>query len=78
VYPIIAKQGHISGNVIVDAILDEKGNVIDMKIVSGPPLLFPAALDALKQWKYEPTYLNETAISVEMIVTVTFQLSENH
>ncbi len=60
----------------IDAILDEQGNVIDMKVVSGHPLLYQAALEALKKWKYEPTYLNDKPIAVEMIVTVTFQLSQ--
>lgn len=74
-YPVIARQARVAGVVVVDAILDEQGNVMEMKIVSGPPLLYQAAMDALKQWKYEPTYLNETPISVQMIVNVTFQLS---
>ena len=47
-----------------------------MKVVSGPPLLYQAALDALKTWKYEPTYLNDQPIAVEMIVTITFQLGQ--
>jgi protein TonB len=47
-----------------------------MKVISGPPLLYQAALDALKQWKYEPTYLNDQPIAVQMIVTITFQLGE--
>jgi len=75
IYPIIAKQARISGSVVVDAVLDEQGNVIEMKVLSGPPLLYGAALQALKDWKYEPTYLNDTPISVQMIVTVTFQLT---
>src|SRR6202521_3950801 len=75
-YPPLARQAHIQGEVQVDAILDEQGNVIDMKIVSGPPLLYQAALDALKKWKYEPTYLNDQPIAVEMIVTITFQLGQ--
>lgn len=78
VYPVIAKQAHISGVVVIDAVLDEQGNVIEMKVVSGPPLLYAAALEALKQWKYEPTYLNDQAIPVQMIVNITFQLSDNH
>ena len=53
-----------------------RGNVIDMKVVAGPPLLYQAALDALKKWKYEPTYLNDQPIAVEMIVTITFQLGQ--
>jgi protein TonB len=76
VYPLLAKQAHIQGQVQIDAILDAQGNVIDMKAVSGPPLLYQAALDALKTWKYEPTYLNDQPIAVEMIVTITFQLGQ--
>ena len=75
-YPPLARQARVEGQVLVDAILDEQGNVIDMKVVSGPPLLYQAALDALKTWKYEPTYLNDQPIAVEMIVTITFQLGQ--
>jgi periplasmic protein TonB len=71
-YPPLARQAHIQGQVQIDAILDGQGHVIDMKVVSGPPLLYQAALDALKKWKYEPTYLNDEPIAVEMIVTITF------
>jgi len=60
----------------IDAVLDEQGNVVEMKIVSGPPLLYQAALDALKKWKYEPTYLNDQPIAVQMIVTITFVLGQ--
>jgi protein TonB len=75
-YPLLARQARIQGQVEIDAILDEQGNVIDMKVVSGPPLLYQAALDALKKWKYEPTYLNDQPIAVEMIVTITFQMGQ--
>jgi protein TonB len=75
-YPPLARQAHIQGQVQIDAVLDEQGSVIDMKVVSGPPLLYQAALDALKKWKYEPTYLNDQPIAVEMIVTITFQLGQ--
>jgi periplasmic protein TonB len=75
-YPPLARQAHIQGEVQVDAILDEQGNVIDMKVVSGQPLLYQAALDALKKWKYEPTYLNDQPIAVEMIVKISFQLGQ--
>src|ERR1700674_588078 len=75
-YPPLARQTRIQGQVQIDAILDEQGNVIEMKIISGPPLLYQAALDALKKWKYEPTYLNDQPIAVQMIVTITFQLTQ--
>jgi protein TonB len=73
-YPALARQSHLSGEVVIDTVLDEQGNVTDMKIVSGPPLLYNAALVALGKWKYEPTYLNEQPIAVRMIVTVRFQM----
>jgi protein TonB len=75
-YPVLARQAHVQGLVQIDAVLDEQGNVIDMKVVSGPPLLYQAALDALKKWKYEPTYLNDEPVAVRMMVTVTFRLGQ--
>jgi periplasmic protein TonB len=75
VYPTLAKQARVSGTVVIDAILDEQGNVVEMKIVSGPPLLYSGALGYLKQWKYEPTYLNDAPISIEMMVNIIFQLN---
>jgi protein TonB len=75
-YPVLAREAHIQGQVRIDAVLGEHGNVIEMKVVSGPPLLYQAAVDALKKWKYEPTYLNDQPVAVQMIVTINFQLSE--
>jgi periplasmic protein TonB len=75
-YPPLARQARVQGQVQIDAVLDEQGNVIDMKVVSGPPLLYQAALDALRKWKYEPTYLNDQPISIELIVTINFQLGQ--
>jgi TonB family protein len=46
----------LQGQVQVDAVLDAQGNVIEMKVVSGAPLLYQAALDALKKWKYQSTF----------------------
>ncbi len=75
-YPVLARDAHLSGDVVIDAILDERGNVTDMKILSGPPLFYAAALAALSEWKYEPTYLNDEPISVQLIVTITFRLGQ--
>ena len=66
----------MQGQVQVDAVLDAQGNVIEMKVVSGAPLLYQAALDSLKKWKYQPTYLNDQPIAVQMLVTVTFVLGQ--
>lgn len=51
-------------------------NCEEMKVLSGPPLLYEAALNALRKWKYEPTYLNDQPVPVQLVVTITFQLSE--
>ena len=75
IYPALARQTHMSGVVVIDAILDEHGDVVEMKVVSGPPLLIQAALDAVRRWKYEPTYLNDQPVPVQMNVTVNFTLN---
>jgi protein TonB len=71
-YPVLAMQAHVSGGVVVEAVIDEHGNVVGARAVSGHPLLVAAALKAVLQWKYEPTLLNGTPIDVEMEVTVHF------
>lgn len=73
-YPALAKMAHVSGDVQIEAVLDEQGDVTEMKIVSGPPLLYQAALEALAKWRFEPTYLNDQPVSVQLIVTVSFRL----
>jgi protein TonB len=73
-YPTLARQAHIWGVVVVNAVIDEHGNVVQARAVSGHPLLIPAALKAVLQWKYEPTLLNGTPVAVEMEVTVHFSL----
>jgi protein TonB len=60
--------------VIVNAVIDEHGNVVGARALSGHPLLIPAALKAVLQWKYEPTLLNGTPVAVEMEVKVHFSL----
>ena len=71
-YPVLARQARIQGDVVIDAVIDKTGSVLEMKVVSGPPLLVPAALAAVRTWKYEPTFLNDEPIDVQLIVTVHF------
>jgi periplasmic protein TonB len=73
-YPVLAKQERIWGTVVVDAVIDEHGNVVQAHVVSGHPLLIKAALNAVLQWKYEPTLLNGTPVAIEMEVNVNFKL----
>jgi protein TonB len=73
-YPILARQSKIEGTVLIDAVIDTEGNVVEMRVLSGPLLLLNAALAAVREWKYQPTYLNDRAIAVQLTVTVTFKL----
>jgi protein TonB len=73
-YPPLAKATKTQGAVVLDCVIDEHGNVTQMKLISGHPLLVRAALVAVQQWKYQPTLLNGTAVAVEMHVTVNFSL----
>jgi TonB family protein len=74
-YPAATRLSRISGTVVIDAIIDERGNVVQARVVSGHPLLVAAALRAVKQWKYEPSSLNGQPVSVELEVQVHFHQS---
>lgn len=73
VYPATARTQHLSGVVKIDALIDATGNVSTVKIISGPGLLHQAALDAVKQWKYEPAELDGKPTPVHLTVTVQFR-----
>lgn len=73
VYPSLAKAQHITGNVTIDALVDTSGSVADLKVISGPPLLYRAALDAVKQWKYNPAVLDGQPTASHLTVTVQFR-----
>jgi protein TonB len=74
VYPVLARQGRIQGIVVIEAIIDEHGNVVQEKLISGHPLLVPAAMKALMQRKYEPTILDGQPTSVDLRVEITFHM----
>jgi periplasmic protein TonB len=76
-YPALAKDTRLQGQVVIDAVIDEQGIIVEMRVVSGHPLLVPSALDAVRKWKYEPTYLNGQPIAVDLVVTVNFQLASS-
>jgi protein TonB len=73
-YPALAKNQHVSGNVLVDALIDANGRVTTMKVVSGPTLLHQAAMDSLKQWKYQPASLDGKPVPMHLTVTIQFRL----
>lgn len=74
-YPVLAHQAGIQGEVIISAVIDSHGNVVDMKIVAGPALLYEAAMKALGQWKFEPTYLNGEPVAIRWNATVNFRIA---
>ena len=73
VYPPIARTQRVSGNVQIDAFIDPSGNVASVKVISGPPILHNAALEAVKQWKYAPALLDGQPTSMHLTVTVQFR-----
>jgi protein TonB len=73
-YPEIAKAARIQGNVILQAVISRDGSIQDLQLVSGHPMLVPAAIEAVKQWRYRPYLLNGQPVEVETTITVIFQL----
>jgi periplasmic protein TonB len=76
-YPREAIHARVEGVVVLEATINEKGNVIDVKVLSGPPELIPAAIKAVQEWKYEPTFINGQAVPVILTANVKFSLREN-
>src|SRR5438093_659307 len=72
VYPPFARSSHTEGDVTVDALIDPNGDVTEVKALSGPPILRQAAMDAIRQWKYDPARLNGQAVSMRLTLTVRF------
>jgi len=72
VYPAVARDTGTEGDVVIDTTIDKTGKVTSMKVVSGPPMLRQAAVDALRQWKYEPSKLNGEPVPVQLTVTIKF------
>ena len=75
VYPGAAKSSRVSGDVVVDALIDATGKVTSVKLISGPVLLQQAALETVRQWKYEPARLDGQAVAMHLTVTVKFRLN---
>jgi protein TonB len=76
-YPPMAKMARIQGSVVLSAIIDKAGAIENLHALSGHPLLVPAAVSAVSQWRYRPYILNSEPIEVETQITVNFYLSGN-
>lgn len=75
-YPPLAKQARIQGTVQFTAVIATNGSIESLELVSGHPLLVRAAYDAVRQWRYRPTYLNGQPVEVFTQIAVRFNLSQ--
>src|SRR5215470_15750215 len=76
VYPPLARQTRISGTVRLHAIISKDGTIQQLEVISGHPLLQQAALDAVRQWRYQPTLLNGEPVEVDTTIDVIFSLNQ--
>ena len=74
VYPDLARKAHIQGDVRLQAVITREGTIAELSVISGHPMLAPAALDAVRQWRFRPYMLNGQAVPVETTITVNFRL----
>ena len=72
-YPLAAVPMRLSGTVVLEATVGQKGTVEDVKVISGPPLLTAAAVDAVRQWRYSPFLLNGKPVKMQKQVSISFQ-----
>ena len=74
-YPPLARQARIQGTVVLQAVISKDGSIENLHLISGHPMLAPAAMDAVKQWKYKPYFLNGEPVEVETTINVNFTLA---
>lgn len=75
-YPAVARAIHLAGTVYLRAIIGADGTVRQLEVISGNPMLANPALQAVRQWRYQPTRLNGEAVEVETFITVNFILDQ--
>lgn len=73
-YPTIAVQARIQGTVVLQAVIGKDGRVENLRLISGHPMLAPAAIEAVKQWRYRPYLLNGEPVEVDTTINVNFTL----
>ena len=74
VYPVDAREQRLQGDVLLSVVIGEDGSVRDVQPLSGPAPLFPAAVEAVRQWRYEPFRLNGAPVSKPTTITIHFAL----
>jgi protein TonB len=73
-YPAAARTAGVQGTVVLAAVIGKDGKVQDVRVVSGPAVLTRAAVDAVRQWRYKPYYLNGQAVEVDTTINVNFKM----
>ena len=76
-YPALARTARIQGAVVLQAVISKQGAIENLKVLAGHPMLAPAAIEAVKQWRYRPYILNGEPVEVETPITVNFSLAGN-
>jgi TonB family protein len=76
VYPPLAKQARIQGTVVLNVVVGQDGAVISVALANGHALLAPAAIEAVRQWVFQPTLLNGQPVEVASTIEVNFALAE--
>ena len=76
VYPSLARQNGVQGDVVIHAEIGISGNVTSMKVLSGPVLLRDAAMNALRKWRYAPAKLDGKPIATQYDITIQFRLGQ--
>jgi protein TonB len=74
-YPPLARQARVQGIVVLRAMISREGQIENLQVVSGHPLLVQSAMNAVLQWRYRPYFLNSEPVEVETQITVNFILS---
>src|ERR1700690_1085394 len=69
-YPKEAKKQHVQGSVIFQATITKTGDIGELRLINGPELLVPSAMEAVKQWKYRPYLLQGQPVEIETQITV--------
>jgi protein TonB len=76
-YPALARVARVQGVVLLQAVISKQGSIENLKVLAGHPLLVPAAIEAVRQWRYRPYILNNQPVEVETEITVNFSLAGN-
>jgi protein TonB len=76
-YPPLARMARIQGSVVLQALISKQGVIENLRVQTGHPMLVPAAIEAVRQWRYRPYVLNNEPVEVETQITVNFSLAGN-